>query len=135
MTSIFHSFLPMLRGFAESRMEDTWQVFRLEDGDTDPLTGLPGPEDRILVYSGPGRLQSFEGYERNPEVIGHSVTVQRMSLHLPIGDYRPQVGHVAVCTASRLDPNLVGTEYRMVQDAPFKTAGTAYRVFVDFEAG
>lgn len=131
MNSIFHSFLPMLRGFAEQRMEDTWQVFRLDTDTADPLTGLPA---RVLVYSGPGRLQSFEGYESGPESIGHTTTIQRMALHLPIGNYRPQVNHVAVCTASRLDPNLVGNEYRMTQDAPFKSVGTAYRVFVDFEA-
>ena len=130
MNSIFHSFLPMLRGFADGRMEDTWNVYRLDPDDVDPLTG---EASRVLVYSGPVRLQSFEGYEQTPEVIGHTSTVQRMSLHLPVGDYRPQVGHVAVCVSS-IDPRLVGTQYRMTQDAPFKSAATAYRVFVDFEA-
>lgn len=130
MNSIFHSFLPLLRGFAEGRMEDTWNVYRLDKDDVDPLTG---EAVRVLVYSGPARLQSFEGYEQTPEVIGHQATVQRMSLHLPVGDYRPQVGHVAVCVSS-IDPRLVGTGYRMTQDAPFKSVATAYRVFVDFEA-
>lgn len=130
MNSIFHSFLPMLRGFAEERMTDTWNIYLLDKETADPLTGLP---EKVLLYSGKGRLQSFEGYERNPEIIGHTSTVQRMSLHLPIGDYRPQEGHLAVCVSS-FDPNLVGNEYRMVQDAPFKTIGTAYRVFVDFKA-
>ena len=111
-------------------MEDTWNVYRLDPDDVDPLTG---EAVRVLVYSGPARLQSLEGYEQTPEVIGHTSTVQRMSLHLPVGDYRPQVGHVAVCVEST-DPNLVGTEYRMTQDAPFKSVATAYRVFVDFEA-
>lgn len=129
--SIFHSFLPMLRGFAEDRMTDAWEVYWLDKATADPLTGEPA---RVLVYSGPGRLQSFQGYESGPESIGHTATIQRMALHLPVGEYRPQVGHVAVCTASRLDPNLVGNEYRMTQDAPFKSAGTAYRVFVDYEA-
>lgn len=127
----FHAYLPMLRGFAEERMTDMWEVYWLDKETADPLTGLP---ERRLVYSGKGRLQSFEGYEQTPEIIGHMSTIQRMSLHLPIGDYRPQVGHVAVCVASAYDPKLVGTEYRMTQDAPFKSVGTAYRVFVDFEA-
>lgn len=129
--TIFHSFLPMLKGFAEGRMTDKWDVFWLDKETADPLTGEP---ERVLVYSGPGRLQSFEGYESNPESVGHTATIQRMSLHLPLGEYRPQDGHVAVCVESINDPNLVGTQYRMTQDAPFKSVGTAYRVFVDFEA-
>lgn len=118
------------RRLAESLMVDRWEIYRLDADDVDPLTG---EALRVLVYEGKGRLQSYEGYEQTPEVIGHTSTVQRMSLHLPIGPYRPQVGHVAVCVKS-LDPNLVGTQYRMTQDAPFKTHATAYRVFVDFEA-
>ena len=111
------------RRMAETLMVDTWAVYKLDKEQVDPLTG---EALRVLVYEGKGKLQSYEGYEQNPESIGHTATVQRMSLHLPIGTYRPQVGHVAVCVSS-LDPNLNGTEYRMTQDAP-------YRVFVDFEA-
>lgn len=118
------------RAAAERLMTDTWEVYFLDKEQADPLTG---EALRVLVYEGKGKLQSYAGYEQNPESIGHTATVQRMSLHLPIGTYRPQVGHVAVCVSS-LDPNLVGTEYRMTQDAPFKTFATAYRVFVDFEA-
>ena len=118
------------RRMAERLMVDSWVVYRLDMDDVDPLTG---EAVRVTVYEGKGRLQSYEGYEQTPEVIGHTSTVQRMSLHLPVGPYRPQVGHVAVCAES-LDPNLVGTQYRMTQDAPFKTHATAYRVFVDFEA-
>ena len=115
---------------AEALMVDRWRVYRLDTEQVDPLTGEAVHE---LVYEGKGRLQSYEGYEQTPEVIGHTSTVQRMSLHIPVGAYRPQVGHVAVCVES-LDSNLVGTHYRMTQDAPFKTHATAYRVFVDFEA-
>ena len=32
------------------------------------------------------------------------------------------------------DPLLVGREYRITQEAPFKTHATAYRLFVDFKA-
>ena len=118
------------RRMAERLMVDRWRVYRLDMDDVDPLTG---EAVRVTVYEGKAKLTSYEGYEQTPEVVGHTSTVQRMSLHLPVGPYRPQVGHVAVCTES-LDPNLVGTQYRMTQDAPFKTFATAYRVFVDFEA-
>ena len=118
------------RRMAESLMVDRWVVYKLDMDDVDPLTG---EAVRVIVYEGKAKLTSYEGYEQTPEVVGHTSTVQRMSLHLPVGPYRPQVGHVAVCVES-LDPNLIGTQYRMTQDAPFKTFATAYRVFVDFEA-
>ena len=118
------------RRMAESLMVDSWVVYKLDMDDVDPLTG---EAVRVTVYEGKGKLTSYEGYEQTPEVVGHTATVQRLSLHLPVTSYRPQVGHVAVCVDS-LDPNLVGTEYRMTQDAPFKTFATAYRVFVDFKA-
>ena len=115
---------------AEALMIDHWRVYKLDMNDVDPLTG---EAVRVTVYEGKGKLQSWEGYEQNTESVGHTSTIQRLSLHLPVTEYRPQVGHVAVCVES-LDPNLVGTEYRISQDAPFKTFSTAYRVFVDFKA-
>ena len=118
------------RRMAERLMVDSWVVYRLDMNDVDPLTG---EAVRVTVYEGKGKLQSWEGYEQNTESVGHTSTIQRLSLHLPVAEYRPQVGHVAVCVES-LDPNLVGTEYRISQDAPFKTFSTAYRVFVDFKA-
>lgn len=118
------------RRMAESLMVDRWLVYKLDLDDVDPLTG---EAVRTVVYEGKGKLQSWEGYEQNTESVGHTSTIQRLSLHLPVTSYRPQVGHVAVCVDS-LDPNLIGTEYRISQDAPFKTFSTAYRVFVDFKA-
>ena len=118
------------RRMAERLMVDSWVVYKLDMNDVDPLTG---EAVRVTVYEGKGKLQSWEGYEQNTESVGHTSTIQRLSLHLPVTEYRPQVGHVAVCVES-LDPNLVGTEYRISQDAPFKTFSTAYRVFVDFKA-
>lgn len=117
---------------AERLMVDKWEVRRVTRVETDPLTGKDKPVTEV-VYVGKGRLQSFEGYEQSRTVVEHSSVIQRMSIHLPIGEYRPKVGDVALCIESA-DPNLVGTEYRMTQDAPFKTYATAYRVFVDFKA-
>ena len=118
------------RRMAERLMVDSWVVYRLDMNYVDPLTG---EAVRVTVYEGKGKLQSWEGYEQNTESVGHTSTIQRLSLHLPVTSYRPQVGHVAVCIDS-LDPSLIGTEYRISQDAPFKTFSTAYRVFVDFKA-
>ena len=82
------------RRMAESLMVDSWVIYKLDMNDVDPLTG---EAVRVTVYEGKAKLTSYEGYEQTPEVVGHTATVQRMSLHLPIGPYRPQVGHVAVC--------------------------------------
>lgn len=122
--------LPFFREQAEDLMTDTWVIHRVDKGNPDPLTG----EDTLVkVYEGPGRLQNYEGHEQTKEAGGRVSVIQRMSLHLPVGEYRPQVGHVARCVESH-DPNLVGTEYRITQDAPFKSHATAYRAFVDFAA-
>lgn len=108
-------------------------IRRITGVTTDPLTGVDVPTAEV-VYEGRGKLQTFEGYEREAESAGQSVTVQRMSLHLPVGAYRPAVGDVAVVTGST-DELLVGREFRLVQVAPFKEHATAYRIFVEEVTG
>lgn len=124
--------LPFFRGTAEELMTDTWRVSRNTETVIDPLTGEESTEAET-VYEGPAKLQSYEGHEASREVIMHSSIVQRMSLHFPVGQYRPQVNDVAECVASA-DPNLEGMVVRVTQDVPFKTHATAYRAFVDFKA-
>ena len=120
------------RRAAESLMTDHVQIRRVVGSTVDPLTGEDSPE-YTTVYEGKAKLQSFEGYEASREVISHSSVVQRMSIHLPVGSYRSSVGDVARIVRS-VDPLLVGREYRVTQEAPFKTHATAYRIFVDFKA-
>ena len=120
------------RALAESLMTDVVRIARVVDVDVDPLTG----EDEAVtetVYEGIGKLQSYEAHEASREVILHSAVVQRMSIHLPVGPYRSSVGDVVEILESG-DPLLVGREYRITQEAPFKTHATAYRLFVDFKA-
>lgn len=120
------------RALAESLMTDVVRIARVVDVHVDPLTG----EDEAVtetVYEGIGKLQSYEAHEASREVILHSAVVQRMSIHLPVGPYRSSVGDVVEILESG-DPLLVGREYRITQEAPFKTHATAYRLFVDFKA-
>lgn len=117
---------------AESLMTDVFTVRRVTGNDVDPLTGVDVPRS-VVVYEGRGKLQSYEGYEQTAEVVAHSMTIQRMSVHFPVGDYHPQVGDVVTCVDS-VDKNLVGYEFRVTQDVPFKTHATAYRAFVDYKA-
>lgn len=120
------------RRAAERLMTDLVEIRRVVGTAVDPLTGRDEAE-LVVVYEGKAKLQSFEGYEASREVIAHSSVVQRMSIHLPVDSYRSSVGDVVRIVHSS-DPLLVGREYRVTQEAPFKTHATAYRIFVDFKA-
>lgn len=120
------------RRAAERLMTDLVEIRRVVGTTVDPLTGRDEAE-LVVVYEGKAKLQSFEGYEASREVIAHSSVVQRMSIHLPVDSYRSSVGDVVRIVHSS-DPLLVGREYRVTQEAPFKTHATAYRIFVDFKA-
>ena len=125
----------LLRGRerAERLMIDRVEISRVTRVEVDPLTGEDSPT-RVVVYQGPAKLQSYEGHEASREVILHSSVVQRMSVHLPVGAYRSSVGDVLRVVASHVDPMLDGREFRVTQEAPYKTMATAYRIFVDFKA-
>ncbi|HCS2945811.1 TPA: hypothetical protein OQU49_004425, partial [Shigella flexneri] len=99
----------------------------------DPVTGVDVPTS-VPVYEGRGKLQSYEGYEAEPESGGARVTVQRMSLHLPVGAFAMVPGDVATVTAST-DGLLIGRAFRLTQVAPYKEHATAYRVFVEEVTG
>lgn len=83
-----------------------------------------------LVYEGRCRVQTYEPYERNPEVGGATETVQRYSVHVPVGSFEPEVGQVVTIASATLDPHLSGREFRVVA-LLHKTAATAYRLGVE----
>lgn len=128
----FQSVINSGRRAAERLMTDWVEISRVVGSTVDPLTGQDEAE-LGAVYEGKAKLQSFEGYEASREVISHSSVVQRMSIHLPVDSYRSSVGDVVRIVRSA-DPLLEGREYRVTQEAPFKTHATAYRIFVDFKA-
>lgn len=87
-----------------------------------------------VLYLGRCKSQTFEGYEQTSESAGATVTVQRSSVHFPVGAFRTAPGDV-VTVVSSTDPLLVGKSMRIVQDYPVKEHATAYRVFVDENVG
>lgn len=97
-------------------------------------TGAMDPEtfDPILtpLYSGPGRVQTYEPVQRDVEVGGGRAAIQRYAVHVPIESCRPEVGDVVTVTACALDANLVGREFT-VRGLLHKSAATAYRLVVD----
>lgn len=118
------------RCMAESLMVDTCVVTRLTgETVTDPVTGVD-TEVTIEVYSGKAKSQTYEGYEQITQTGGHTYTVQRYSVHFPVGSFVPQVGDVITWTACQHDPSLVGTSER-IAGLFSKSYATAQRVFVD----
>lgn len=91
---------------------------------------IPG----TVAYTGRCKVQTYEPYERTPEAGGAVSSVQRYSVHVPVGAFSPQVGQVVVMTVTAFDPNLVGRQYR-VQGLLHKSAATAYRLLVDEYVG
>ena len=117
------------RAFALGGMLDAVTVEVLGDVVTNPTTGAV-TNARSTVYTGPARVQTYEPQEGTPEVAGATVTVQRYSVHVPVGSFAPTVGMVVTVTASALDANLVGRVFRVVA-LLHKTAATAYRLSVE----
>ena len=115
------------RRAAEAGMSDTWAVYRYTDG---PLNETTGQYEKVAttVYSGPGKLQSFESYEQNPVAGAYDYTVMRPVLHLPVNTASAlvKVGDTVVCTASTMDADLVGREVT-VEGIQSKTYMTARR--------
>lgn len=121
----------VLRGrrMAESLMLDTCTIVRLGTPvtDADGDVTMPAPTQ---VYSGKAKVQTYEAQESNPEAGGATLTVQRYALHIPVGSYVPEIGHLATIAASALDPNMVGRKYRVVA-LLHKSLATAYRLGVE----
>lgn len=121
----------VLRGrrMAASVMLDACSIGILGDPVTDPDTGeVTTP--LVPLYTGPAKVQTYEAYESNPEVGGAVLTVQRYQVHIPVGSYAPEIGHLVEITTAALDPNLAGRRYRVVA-LLHKTLATAYRLGVE----
>lgn len=113
-------------------MVDTWSVRRLT-GEMVTNPDFTVTPESVEVYRGKAKLQTYEGHETTVTSAGATVSIQRSSLHVPVGAFRSQPGDIATCVES-LDPLLEGRQFRIVQDYPVKTMATSYRMFVD-EAG
>ncbi|MCZ2261582.1 DUF6093 family protein [Isoptericola sp. QY 916] len=117
------------RRMAEKLMVEAVRVVRLGAQVVDPVTGdLVQPETE--VYAGKAKVQTYEAQESNPDAGGHTYTVQRYAVHLPVGGYAPVVGHVITVTTAVMDPNLTGRKFRVVA-LLHKSMATAYRLGVE----
>lgn len=121
-------YLATHRRNAERDMRDTVTIERAIPGaEPDPLNGHPAMD---LIYTGKARVQTYEPQESTPEAGGHVYTVQRYSVHIPVGSCAPEVGDIVTVTTAEMDPHLVGRQYT-VRALLHKTAATAYRLGVE----
>lgn len=112
------------REAAARQMVDACTITR-EDPNADPDPW--GHQPRTEVYAGRCKLQTWEAQEGLSESADYRYTIQRYYLHIPVGPASPAVGDVVTITASRMDMNLVGNQYRVVGPLE-KSLATAYRV-------
>ena len=93
------------------------------DGNVAPTYSEP-------LYEGACRVQTYEPQEYTPSIgEAGTVTMQRYSVHVPVGSYVPQVGDVVTIDSATLDPELAGRQYRVVA-LLHKSQATAYRLGV-----
>lgn len=108
-------------------MTDTWTVTRSSrtwDEGAGAYVNVP-----VTVYSGPGKLASFDPYERTAEGVDHQQVEMRPMLHLPFSvatSADVMVDDVAECVASPTDSALVGSRVR-VAGVSVRTHRTARR--------
>lgn len=115
---------------AEALMVDSVSVSR-PTGAVDPITGKPVT---TVVYAGRAKVQTYEAFEKQPDLGGGTVTIQRYTIHVPIGGYVPRVHDVVTVTAATLDAQLVGRRY-VVSGLLHKSYATSYRLLVDDNNG
>ena len=114
-----------MRAHAESLMVATVRITRL--GEVDRRTGLA---DRITVYEGRGKVQTYEPYEADREVTGGTWVVQRYHVHVPVTAGPFENGDLVEILTSPLMPHQVGDVFR-VAGLHEKTMQTAQRLLVD----
>jgi hypothetical protein len=110
-------------------MVDSCDVMRPGEPVTDPVTGSVTPGS-TFVYSGPCKVQQTISQASNPTAGGHSFTVQDSRVDFPVSAGPLAVSDTVTITASVLDPQLVGREFR-VAELFHKSYATAQRTRVE----
>lgn len=114
---------------AEALMVDSCDVTRPGESVTDPDTGDVTPSS-TAVFSGPCKVQQTISQASNPTAGEHSFTVQDSRVDFPVAAGPLKVDDVVTITASVLDPQLVGAEFR-VTELFHKSMATAQRTRVE----
>ena len=110
-------------------MVDACDVMRPGESVTDPETGDVTPSS-TFVYSGPCKVQQTISQASNPSAGNHAFTIQDSRVDFPVSAGPLMVDDVVTVTASVLDPQLVGSEFR-VTELFHKSMATAQRTRVE----
>jgi len=110
-------------------MLDSCDVMRPGEPVTDPETGDVTPS-ATFVYSGPCKVQQTISQASNPTAGSHAFTIQDSRVDFPVSAGPLMVDDVVTITASVLDPQLVGSEFRVVE-LFHKSMATAQRTRVE----
>lgn len=116
------------RRAALRRMTDQVQIHGPDTlGPINPATGkkptVPGP----LRYSGPAKIQSFEGYAASALSGQHMYTTQQHRVDLPLDAGPVFAEDIVTVTASLNNPHLVGAR-SLIAGPLNKSAATAQRL-------
>lgn len=114
---------------AEALMIDACSVTRPGESITDPDTGEVTPSS-TPVYSGPCKVQQTISQASNPTAGSHAFTVQDSRVDFPVSAGPLMVDDVVTVTSSVLDPQLVGSVFRVVE-LFHKSMATAQRTRVE----
>ena len=117
------------REAAESLMVDACTVTRPGPVVTDPVTGNVTPSS-TPAYTGACKVQQTISQASNPTAGGHAFTIQDSRVDVPVSAGPLKVNDVVTITASVLDPQLVGTVFRVVE-LFHKSMATAQRTRVE----
>lgn len=114
---------------AEALMQDACTVQRPGPAVTDPVTGNVAPS-LTPVYTGRCKVQQTIAQSSSPTAGGHAFTIQDSRVDFPVSAGPLAVDDVVTVTASVLDPQLVGTVFRVVE-LFHKSMATAQRTRVE----
>lgn len=81
---------------------------------TDPNTGVDTPEVRPVTVRGVCKVQAATPQAATPVVGGSTYTVERLQIHLPIGD-PVQAGDAVTIVSNPMDPGLEGLVFRLAE--------------------
>lgn len=123
----------LLRGRerAEELMVDAGELRSADvKGAPDGTTMKPSVTPGALKYAGVAKVQTTDTIGNASQAIERVVMRTRFEVHLPMSAPAAEVDDVWTCTASELDPQLVGRRFRVVS-LVHKSLMTARRLAVE----
>ena len=115
------------RAAAERLMTSTLRVTRLDPATIDRRTG---EGERVTVYEGRGKVQTYEPHEADRELAGGTVVVQRYHVHVPVTAGPFENGDLVEIVDSPTMPHATGDVFR-IAGLHEKSHQTAQRLLVD----